>query len=29
VSNSPDERDRGRWKFDEAFALLGETVDRL
>jgi predicted 5'-methylthioadenosine/S-adenosylhomocysteine nucleosidase len=29
VSNSPDESDRSRWVFDEAFALLGSALDRL
>ncbi len=29
VSNSPDESDRSRWVFDEAFALLGRALDRL
>jgi futalosine hydrolase len=29
VSNSPDEPDRGKWKFLEAFELLGQTVARL
>ncbi len=29
VSNSPDEPDRAKWRFAEAFALLGATLDRL
>ena len=29
VSNSPDEQDRGKWKFLEAFEVLGATVARL
>ena len=29
VSNSPDEPDRAKWRFDEAFALLGELLARL
>jgi hypothetical protein len=29
VSNSPDEPDRSKWRFDEAFELLGATLDRL
>ena len=29
VSNDVDERDRGRWRFEEAFALLGDAVDRV
>ena len=29
VANSPDEPDRSRWRFEEAFALLGATLDRL
>jgi nucleoside phosphorylase len=29
VSNSPDEPDRAKWRFDEAFELLGATLDRL
>ena len=28
VSNAVDEADRGRWRFDEAFAALGEAVPR-
>jgi predicted 5'-methylthioadenosine/S-adenosylhomocysteine nucleosidase len=29
VSNSPDEPDRGKWRFEEAFDVLGEAVARL
>jgi nucleoside phosphorylase len=29
VSNAVDEPDRARWRFDEAFAALGEAVARL
>lgn len=29
VSNSPDESDRTKWRFEEAFALLGAALDRL
>jgi nucleoside phosphorylase len=29
VSNQVDEPDRGRWRFDDAFALLAETLPRL
>ena len=29
ISNSPDERDRSKWRFDEAFELLGTTLERL
>jgi futalosine hydrolase len=29
ISNSPDEPDRAKWRFDEAFELLAETLDRL
>jgi futalosine hydrolase len=29
ISNSPEEPDRGNWRFDEAFELLGATLDRL
>ncbi len=29
VSNEIDEPDRARWRFDEAFALLAETLPRL
>jgi hypothetical protein len=29
VSNSPDEADRARWRFDEAFAALAEALHRL
>ena len=29
VSNSPDEPDRAKWRFEEAFAVLGATLDRL
>lgn len=29
ISNSPDENDRAKWRFDEAFALLGAALDRL
>lgn len=29
ISNSPDEPDRGKWRFEEAFALLGAALDRL
>ena len=29
VSNHPDEADRTRWRFDDAFAVLGAAVERL
>jgi futalosine hydrolase len=29
VSNSPDEGDRTRWRFDDAFAALASALDRL
>ena len=29
VSNAVDEPDRAKWRFDEAFALLADAVDRL
>jgi futalosine hydrolase len=29
VSNAPDESDRGAWRFDEAFAALGDAVARV
>ena len=29
VSNEIDEPDRARWRFDDAFALLAETLPRL
>ncbi|HEY2073533.1 MAG TPA: hypothetical protein VGG88_08165 [Gaiellaceae bacterium] len=29
ISNSPDESDRSKWLFEEAFELLGATLDRL
>jgi futalosine hydrolase len=29
VSNSPDERDRSKWRFEEAFAVLGAVVERV
>jgi futalosine hydrolase len=29
ISNSPDEADRKRWRFDEAFAALAVALDRL
>jgi futalosine hydrolase len=29
VSNLVDERDRSRWRFDEAFAALETTLTRL
>jgi predicted 5'-methylthioadenosine/S-adenosylhomocysteine nucleosidase len=29
ISNSPDETNRTRWSFDEAFALLAASLDRL
>jgi futalosine hydrolase len=29
VSNSPDEPDRAKWRFDEAFEALGAALDRL
>jgi futalosine hydrolase len=29
ISNAIDEPDRAKWKFEEAFALLGATLDRL
>jgi predicted 5'-methylthioadenosine/S-adenosylhomocysteine nucleosidase len=29
ISNSPDEEDRTRWRFDDAFAALAEALQRL
>ena len=29
ISNSPDEADRTRWRFDEAFAALADALHRL
>jgi len=29
ISNSPDEADRARWRFDDAFAALAEALERL
>jgi futalosine hydrolase len=29
VSNSPDEADRSKWRFEEAFAVLGAALNRL
>jgi nucleoside phosphorylase len=29
VSNSPDEEDRTTWRFEEAFEMLGEALERL
>jgi nucleoside phosphorylase len=29
ISNAPDEADRGAWRFEEAFAALGEAVARV
>jgi futalosine hydrolase len=29
ISNSPDEPDRSKWRFEEAFELLGAALDRL
>jgi hypothetical protein len=29
ISNSPDESDRAKWRFEEAFQLLGAALDRL
>lgn len=29
ISNSPDEADRGRWRFDDAFAALAAALQRL
>jgi futalosine hydrolase len=29
IANSPDEPDRSKWRFEEAFRALGETLDRL
>ena len=29
ISNSPDEPDRTRWRFDDAFAALAEALERL
>jgi nucleoside phosphorylase len=29
VSNAPDEADRAAWRFDDAFAALGEAVARV
>jgi futalosine hydrolase len=29
ISNSPDESDRSRWRFDDAFAALAEALQRL
>jgi futalosine hydrolase len=29
VSNSPDEADRSKWRFDEAFEVLGAAAERV
>jgi nucleoside phosphorylase len=29
VANSPDENDRGKWRFDDALAVLADALDRL
>jgi futalosine hydrolase len=29
ISNSPDESDRARWRFDDAFAALADALQRL
>jgi predicted 5'-methylthioadenosine/S-adenosylhomocysteine nucleosidase len=29
ISNSPDEADRARWRFDDAFAVLANALQRL
>jgi nucleoside phosphorylase len=29
ISNSPEESDRSKWQFEEAFELLGAALDRL
>jgi hypothetical protein len=29
VSNATDEADRGRWRFDDAFAALADAVERV
>lgn len=29
IANSPDEEDRSKWRFEEAFAVLGSALDRL
>jgi futalosine hydrolase len=29
ISNSPDESDRTKWVFEDAFELLGRALDRL
>jgi futalosine hydrolase len=29
ISNSPDEPDRSKWRFDEAFEVLGAAIDRI
>jgi futalosine hydrolase len=29
ISNSPDEADRARWRFDDAFAALADALKRL
>jgi futalosine hydrolase len=29
ISNSPDEAERTRWRFDEAFAALADALERL
>ncbi len=29
ISNSPEEPDRSKWQFEEAFAVLGDAVARL
>jgi nucleoside phosphorylase len=29
VSNDPDEPDRARWRFDDAFAALADAVPRV
>jgi futalosine hydrolase len=29
ISNAPDEADRGAWRFEDAFAALGDAVARV
>jgi len=29
ISNSPDDADRSRWRFDDAFAALADALERL
>jgi nucleoside phosphorylase len=29
IANSPDEPDRAKWRFDDAFAVLADAVERV